>query len=183
MPVALRQDAGDYRGGKELERAIITVAFIKPAEGRRSASIKDTNGLWYGIWPDKIGLINVGDSYDIEFVENIKNNVTYRDIKGTPKLVNNEPPAVAQKVVQAVREVDPRSRQQQRTVDNSREYDQSGEAPARPKSKDPTPERIYVCGGLNAAISSHQVNVHDINAIIEVTNNLREAWAATLGEE
>lgn len=54
-------------------------------------------------------------------------------------------------------------------------------APYRPPVDDPTPERIYVCGIVNSAITSQQVNPMDPAALVAVTNAARQAWSQTLG--
>lgn len=61
----------------------------------------------------------------------------------------------------------------------------AGQAAARVVGRhsddDPTPERIYVCGIVNAAIHSQQVIPTDAMALIAVTDAARSAWAATFG--
>lgn len=61
----------------------------------------------------------------------------------------------------------------------------AGQAAARVVGRhaddDPTPERIYVCGIVNASIHSQQVIPTDPMALIAVTDAARSAWAATFG--
>jgi hypothetical protein len=158
------------------ESAEITVAYINERkEGQFSASIKDTNGTLYWINEKDLAHFKVGERYDIEFSVNQSKN----------GFVNRR--------VEVIRHLTPHGHQPKDTPESSEERAAAKVANAvkqaaapreiAPKAKDPTPLRIYVCGGLNAAISSHQVNVHDEEDIVAVTQNLIGAWARTLGPD
>lgn len=79
-----------------LERAVINVQRIIPAKGPgKPAAIKDLEGLSFGIWPDKLGIVREGESYEISFDTNVSAGVTYRNIK-TIRTVERPGPAPAQ---------------------------------------------------------------------------------------
>jgi len=160
------------------ETATITIAVVKEKkEGQFSASIKDTDGLWYWIKPSDLQFFKIGEQYEVVLTVSQSNGFTNRNIEHngirhlTPyghQASGSSEDHAAQKVAQAAQQARPQVVR---------------EAAPRAKAKDPTPCRIYCCGGLNAAISSHQVNVRNVEDIIEVTNNLRAAWDATFGAD
>ncbi len=84
---------------RTLERSTITVQRIFPAKAQgKSAHIKDVDGMMFGIWPDKLGLINEGNSYEIEFSSKVSNGTTYRDIKTVRAVAKAEPATPAPRV-------------------------------------------------------------------------------------
>ncbi len=174
MTVAARQQQ------RPLEQTTIHVVAISPLkEGRKMASVKDVQQGWFCIYPDKLHLINKGESYNVEY--SLSDDGTTRFISGTPKHVTPtngrqpvEMPEVAQKVAQAAQAAAQKPRpamfdpvRQQATLHRS----------------DPTPGRIFICGGFNNAVASHQVSIHDVDGMIAVVNNLRAVWDATLGSD
>ena len=53
----------------------ITVAYVNPPKGNaRSGSIKDVNGIYYSVWPDKLDQFEVGGRCTIEYEEKQANN-------------------------------------------------------------------------------------------------------------
>jgi hypothetical protein len=70
----------------ELQRTTITVNAIEPAQGRKSGRIKAEDGTIYGAWPNKIGLFREGESYEIDYAENDRGNVIFRDIRSARHL-------------------------------------------------------------------------------------------------
>jgi hypothetical protein len=100
------------------ERGLITVAHIMPAPGPgKSARIKDTDGMMFGIWPDKLANVVIGSAYEIEFTAKVSNGVTYRDIKAI-RLAERPGPAPdqftggrPQQAVEPTRQVPPNYRQ------------------------------------------------------------------------
>ena len=168
-----------------LERGTITVARIIPAKDRgKSATIKDVDGLMFGIWPDKLGLVNEGGSYEIDFSETVKNGTTYRDIKAIRQVQG------AQRAQAAQRQSDPFV-----TSDEVRQARSLGAAatPQEPAKANgngqyyrPTAprdaERMFVCSTLNAFISTGRVEC-DANELAQRVNILREVWQATFGQD
>jgi hypothetical protein len=158
------------------ETAEITVAYVNERqEGQFSASIKDTDKNLFWVSEKDLPNFKVGERYEIEFsVSQSKNGFVNRKVEvirhltphGHQPSESNEERAAA-KVSDVARSVQQLAKPQ----------------PVPASRKDPTPLRIFVCGGLNTAISSHQVNVHDEDDIVAVTENLMRAWARTLGAE
>ena len=50
------------------------------------------------------------------------------------------------------------------------------------QTDDKTAERIFVCGAINAAISSNQLAVQTTE-VVQAVNSLRAAWELTLGKK
>lgn len=165
-----------------LERATITVARIIPAKDRgKSATIKDVDGRMFGIWPDKLGLVNEGASYDVEFSENVKSGTTYRDIKAIRENQRQAPRAQASE-----RKSDP-------FVTSSEMRDQRQSEPPKPQQNGngngyyrPTAprdaERMFVCSTLNAFIQTGRVE-NDADELVARVNILREVWQRTFGQD
>jgi hypothetical protein len=56
-----------------------------PQNGKKLAKVKTKSGEEFGIWPDKLGTVRVGQRYEVEVEENEFNGRTYRKItKATP---------------------------------------------------------------------------------------------------
>src|ERR1700674_1327994 len=73
---------------RPIERGTITVQHIYPSKGeRKPAHIKDVDGMLFAVWPDKLGLIQVGGTYEIEFSAKVSNGTTFRDIKSVKMVV------------------------------------------------------------------------------------------------
>ncbi len=141
------------------------------------ASVKDAEQGWFCIYPDKLSLINKGESYNVEY--SLSDDGTTRFIAGTPKHVTpNGHQSSEDQVAQKIAQVAQAAAQKPRPA----MYD-SVRPQASSHRSDPTPERIFVCGGLNNAIASHQVSVYDVDVMTAAVNNLRAVWSATLGAE
>lgn len=64
-----------------MNAAVIKVAFAnKPKEGKKQGTVKTDEGAIYGVWPDKLGLLQPGRSYKIEFKEREYDGRTFRTI-------------------------------------------------------------------------------------------------------
>lgn len=150
-----------------LEQGTITVTNIYPSKAQgKSAYIKDIDGMMFGIWPDKLGLVQVGGVYEIEFSANTKNGTTYRDIK---QLHMVEKPQPARSLSSAAAP--------QATSPNGNTAGQYYR-PTAPRDS----ERMMVCSLLNAFIATGRIDCHrdHLKAAIE---ELRAAYAATFGQQ
>lgn len=171
-----------------LERATITVARIISAKDRgKSATIKDIDGRMFGIWPDKLGLVNDGGCYEIDFSETVKNGTTYRDIKAIRQIQHQVPP----RAQAASRGGDPfvvstEMREQRKPQEPGRQppqYPQNGNGngyyrPTAPRDA----ERMFVCSTLNAFIQTGRVDATG-QTLVDYVNTLREVWQATFGQD
>lgn len=149
------------------EQGTITVERIFPAKAQgKSANIKDTSGLLFGVWPDKLGLFNVGGTYEIEYSSKVSNGVTYRDIKTVKMVARDEPPP------QASRSAAPAA--------TSPNGNGSGQyfRPTSPKDA----RRMFICSQMNALITSHQVQP-TAQGVADAIVMLADAYDATLGRE
>lgn len=72
--------------------AVIEVKFADPPKnGKKQATIKTVDGIVYGVWPDKFGLLQPGRAYEIEFSERTFDGKTYRTIRSCKPKANTEP--------------------------------------------------------------------------------------------
>ncbi len=124
-----------------IERAVITVQNIMPAPGAgKSARIKDSNGVMFGIWPDKLNNVAIGETYEIEYTSKVANGTTWRDIKQIR--INARPsPAPAQFT----------AGQPSEAKGNNQFY-----RPTSPKDA----RRMFLCSTLNAFIQTGRVDMH-----------------------
>jgi hypothetical protein len=143
-----------------MQNRLVTIEYAGPSKRHpdKYATVKGGDGTWYDAPIGMLQHLQQSRGKTIEFVVEgtTKGDKTYWAIKG-----------YAQRSAHAQTDPTP-------TV---------AAAPTRPivRADDPTPERIYVCGIVNAAITSQQVNPMDPAALIAVTNAARQAWRATLG--
>lgn len=137
-----------------MNTATLTPKFIDPPQdGKKNYKVKDTNNVVWFVPPDTIGKMAKGTPCTVEYDVNNFNGKSFNMVKG----VVGQP-------------------QQSPTIPFP---------PAIPTvptfvSADPTPERIYVCGIVNAHVGSSNRMV-TVSELIAVTNAAREAWAATFG--
>jgi hypothetical protein len=67
-----------------------------PQNGKKLAKVKTKSGDVFGIWPDKLGALRVGQRYEIEVEEKEFNGRMYRKItKAKPAGGNGHAPAIA----------------------------------------------------------------------------------------
>ncbi len=170
-----------------LERATITVARIIPAKDRgKSATIKDVDGRMFGIWPDKLGLVNEGGDYEIDFSETVKNGTTYRDIKALRQVAapraqaaeRRSDPFVTSDEVRQARSLGAAATP---TPSNEGLQRQNGNNYYRPTSPRDS-ERMFVCSTLNAFIQTGRIDCHK-QMLTDCINELRAAYAETFGRE
>src|SRR3972149_4467075 len=68
----------------KMATATITVQELRqPAPGKKKAIIVDTNGDYYYIWPNDIGLYQQGGVYDVVFEASQFRNMTIRNINSS----------------------------------------------------------------------------------------------------
>jgi hypothetical protein len=67
-----------------------------PANGRKLARVKTKTGEEFGIWPERLSTIRVGERYEIEVAENEFNGRTYRKITKAKPAGAATPAAAAQ---------------------------------------------------------------------------------------
>jgi hypothetical protein len=149
----------------QIERGVITVANIYPAKAPgQSAWIKDTSGVMFGYRPEKIGVMNVGEAYDIDFTANVKNGTTYRDIRSARAATPPGPPPAQFTAGQAPRTASPNS-------NKSGEYYR----PTSPKDA----RRMFLCSTLNAFIQTGRIDAHR-DHLTAVIKEILAAYDATV---
>lgn len=150
-----------------IEHGTITVAAIFPAKAQgKSATIKDTDGMMFGVWPDKLGIFRDGETYEIDFTSKVSNGTTYRDIKGA-RMVAKPGPAPEQFTG---------SREPQRQA-TSPSGNKAGEyfRPTSPKDA----RRMFLCSTLNAFIQTGRVDAHR-DHLTAVIKEILAAYDATV---
>lgn len=168
-----------------LERAVITIdRIIDPKGPGKPAAIKTTNGMSFGIWPDKTAGVRVGEVYEIEF----DTNGAYRNIKtirasGRPGPAPSQFTTGAQDYGQqqnAPRQVQTAAAEPQRQAPQQNGNGNGGNyyRPTSPKDS----RRMFICSQMNALITSHQVQV-TAQGIADAIMMLSDAYDATLGRE
>lgn len=136
-----------------MSAATIEVKFADPPkDGKKQGTVKAANGEVYGVWPDKLGLLRPGLTYEVEFTERTYQGRTYRTItkcKPSPTSTGG-----------AVKSPIPSERVT--TVGS------------------PTPEQVFVTAILAAAVSSQVADLNDRN-LHDAVMALRLSWGKTFG--
>lgn len=171
VAVRARQDYGDARNGSELERTVITIETKEPPKTGKTGSVKDAGGQgWFRAMPKILAQLQVGQTYEIEYRQG-------ESARFIDSFMPVEPPAVAQKIRDTVREVNPRPAQ--RVV--REDYDQTTTQSAPPPvTKD---EMIFVEGIINRAVQSRVVDPLNEEAMVELVTIQRNVWARTFASE
>jgi hypothetical protein len=155
------------------ERGLITIQNIMPAAAaNKPARIKDNDGVIFSIWPDKLTGINIGETYEIDFVL----NGAYRNIKAI-RIAQRPGPAPAQFTA-----AQPQARSLSSAATQPPNAQSNGNGqyyrPTAPRDS----ERMFVCSTLNAFIQTGRVDPHR-DALGAAINELRAAYAATFGQD
>lgn len=149
------------------ERGLITVAHIMPAPGSgKSARIKDTDGMMFGIWPDKLSGVEIGGAYEIEFTAKVSNGVTYRDIKA---IRGTQRPGPAPEQFTAGRP--------QQAVQPTAE---------KPNYRQATPpqesEQMFVCNILGRFIQTGRIDCHR-DSVAQAIQEIRAGYRAGFSDQ
>ena len=141
-----------------------------PDKHPKKGSIKSTEGYFYGVWKEDLIKLQEGKTYssEIEAYE-ASNRKKYHTLIGRT-IVRKEPQSDADD-----EEATPPSA---KTL--TKTYPRIAKPGAVP-GDDNTPERIFVCGGLNAAIHSGQVDIRQPSTVVDAVRCLRDAWRLTFG--
>ena len=135
----------------------ITVAKINhAAAGKKRNVVISTDGETFGVWPEKIALFKVGNTYDVEIDERVLNGMVLHNI--TDARPSDKPAAATSPDRQAGKQTS----RQVRQADNS--------------------EQIFVCCALKELIRAGEVK-NDKRQLWETTNMLRQLWQHTFGAE
>ena len=143
-----------------MQKATVTVDFVNPPkDGKKFGSIKTKELGYVSVWPDKLDNFKKGQKYTIQYETTDSGYHNFKAMAGGDFPDSDlgdtgvAPPPLPKPNYQT--------------------------APSRPV--DPTPERIFVCGIVNSAVSSGRVEL-DRDAIIALVNEARSAWRETLGK-
>ena len=143
----------------------VTVQYVNPAKpGKKTGSIKVTDGRYIDVWPDKLDQFEQNGTYSILTEQREFNGKTYYSLKGmadsapAPK-TNGAAPTPA-------REATP--------------LKPVPLAPRETSARDA--ERMFVCSLLNAAIQANQIEVGgpELGSVVQA---LRQTWQQTFGKD
>jgi hypothetical protein len=158
----------------QLEYATIVVAYVNPPKpGQKSASIKDTDGLYYWIKPAEMPLYQVDGKYEISFITTQSNGYTNRTIKSVE--------AVQQRAQPARQAAPPQQRtapMQQQQAPQSPPNGNGFYRPTHPRDA----ERMFVCASLGHFIDRGTVTL-DSTQLVDAVNVIRAVWQATFGAD
>ena len=144
--------------------ATIDVKYVNPPKnGNAKApwSVKDAHGQYWKYWPDRSGRIDAGSTIQVEWKEGDEYNGK-RDqiITRVIGLDANPPPPPPRANGSAA----------------------PAAAPRQPAQDDRTPERIFVCGLLNAAVSHGHLDVFDAPRLTDAGLAAQEAYRNLFGK-
>lgn len=158
-----------------IERGTITVQrIIQPTGNRKSHSVKDIDGVMYGVWPDKIALFREGESYDIEYKVNERG---FRDITKVQMIARAAPP-------REDREPAPRSAPSQRVEPphpaTSPNGNRAGEyyRPTSPRDS----KNMFVCKIVGDFIRTGRIEVNREHIALVITE-VAAAYDMTRGQD
>jgi len=164
---------------QELVTANVTVQYVnEPKDGRKTGSIRGTDGIYYGAWPDKLRMFEEGETYEISY----KENNGFRNI-------------VAAKRLAAQPQRRPQQQQDFTTIDvsNPQPAPIPRQQPQRPVASPPAngyyrptaprdAERMFVCATLGHFIAAGRAEWNEDDLVARV-NMLRSVWQRTFGDD
>ena len=145
------------------EHTVITVAQIIEKGPGKPANIKDTDGVMFSIWHDKVASFQAGETYEIEFVR----NGIFRNIKTFERVARQQPARNLSSAASPPAATSPNG-------NRSGEYYR----PTSPRDS----ERMMICSLMNAFIQTGRVDCHREH-LADAINELRAAYAATFGQD
>ena len=154
-----------------MNNVTIQVAQVQPpAPGKKRGKVIDTSNIAYQAGYPLLGSFQPGQSYNITYKDDSFNGFAFRVIEqatpasGQMQMAVGQPAVPTQPAPQAFQRA-PQGRQYGRQTDED------------------LPERIFVCGALNAALSN--TNTIPINLteaqLTAIVNNLRRVYKRTFG--
>jgi hypothetical protein len=170
-----------------LERAItktatVTVQYVNlPKQGRKSGSIKDVDGQFFGVWPTMLAQFQEGETYEIEYTEKTVNGVVYRDVKAVHPAVDAEQFRAPAPQPSRPQPQPKRSAPMQQPAPQNGNGNGNGNGWYRPTHPRDA-ERMFVCSTLNAYIQTGRIN-DDVDALLRAVNTLRQVWQETFGAD
>lgn len=152
---------------------IVIVQSITPPKGNaKTGAVVGSDGTEYRVYPSMLGMVQVGGQYVFTYEENSFNGTLYKIVK----YVKPRNPAGQNGTAQ-----NPQGPQQTQAMPNIPSSRQS-QPFVKGAVNDPTPERIFVCGGINAAIEGGQISVFNSRQVEDAVNTLRQAYNNTLAK-
>ena len=148
--------------------ASITVASVTPpAPGKKRAKVVDTTNTVYQVDGSQMHNFAPGSSWSIVYKDDSFNGFTFKVIeKFNPASPTGGQHAPAMQA-----------------ADTPHGYSAVGLQPTVATKADPLPERIFVCGALNASLGNPSINptVLTEDQLIVMVNGFRRVFARTFG--
>jgi hypothetical protein len=141
----------------------LTVKLINPPGSTGRGSIVGTDDQRLGIFPEKVGLFEVGKTYEIEYTETDRGGKTLRNVKSAKQIAG----------------ASPQGQQGQQPAATNGNGHGNGGGYYRPTSPEDS-ERMFVCATLTALIKAGEVK-NDKAQLFHTTNMLRALWQHTFG--
>lgn len=139
----------------------VTVAYVNaPRPNKKKGTIKVDDGSYYLAFPNILSQFREGGKYEITYETSEYQGRMYRTVQ-TVKALDGSSNVSAPQVFQAP------------------EPAMSGARYGN--ADDKTAERIFVCGALNAAITSKAIELN-IASLTQLVTILRTVWKATFGD-
>ena len=140
---------------------------VPPQPGKKRGRVKDSSGALYQAGYPLLSSFQPGNSYNIVYKDDSFNNVSFR---------------VIESIQGAAQGGQPQSTPYQPTTTMPQPRQQYN-VPAPQTHTDPTAERIFVCGALNAALSNPNMHPATLtsNQVAGMVKVYREAWDRTFG--
>lgn len=158
---------------QEIERTTVTVQYVNPPKpGKKSGTIKSIDGQMFGVWPDKLGDFEPGETYEIDFTEKAVGGITYRDVKAVRPAATR----TSQRRQAATAASPPPA---QTNGHAAPQHGGSGGQYYRPTAPVDA-ERMWTCGLLQAFIKTGRLDLNE-DMLTQATNILRSTWQATFG--
>jgi hypothetical protein len=134
----------------------MTIKLINQPGSTGRGSIVGTDDQRLGVFPEKVGLFEVGKTYEIEYTETDRGGKTLRNVKSAKLIAAASPQG------------QPAANGQGNGNGHYRE------------TSDKDAERMWVCATLTALIRAGEVK-NDKRQLWETTNMLRALWSHSFG--
>jgi hypothetical protein len=137
----------------------LTVKLINQAGSTGRGSIVGTDDQRLGVFPEKVGLFEVGKTYEIEYVESDRNGRILQNVKSAKPVAAASPQPQQSQLPPAA--------------------NGNGNGYYRPTSPEDS-ERMFVCSLMNAFIQAGKVEP-ELGKVTNAINVLRTAYQRTFG--
>lgn len=145
----------------------ITVTDVQPpSQGKKKGVVKDTNGKYWYVWPDKIYDFQIGKSYNITGYDSFTTDrgTTLHTIRTYTEATSGRQGGVVHSTI---------SQPPQRTTSQ----------PSIGVDENQRRMDIFICGAINNMLSNQNVQPMDLTMMdmVDAIHKFRSAWLAVFG--